>query len=438
MRIRKILILSALMALLSCCLTGCLFVSIEELYALPQLSEDYYDLQDCLDAVLTGSAEYSAPVSGSQQQSVQLVDLSGDGEKEALAFVKATGEKPLKIYIFHKVDGAYTLATVIEGDGSAFQSVEYAQVGGSDALELIVCWQVSDQVPQALGVYTFAEDFTTTELLNASCTEYQLADLDSDGAMELLLLSGSDGGSGAAELYSWIDGMVEKVGESQMSVSVDAVRRIITGNMEEGVPAIFVASTYDETSIVTDVFALRDGQLVNVAASSQSEGGVQTVRNYYVYATDVDSDGVLELPMPIQLPSADAESTETYWIIQWYSLHLDGSTTNKRLTYHNYSAGWYLELPDSWRDRITVYRSDTAYVFAAYDSEDGSVEPLFSITAVSDGSEDAEGTVLAEQNGTVFYLTIADNAQTWSAEITEEGLSQRFHMIQTDWYTGEM
>ena len=437
-KLRKLCVLAALTALLAC-LSGCLFQSVDELYSLPRLPEDYYDLQACLDEVLSGDAEYAAPVSGSQQQAVQLVDLDGDGEKEALAFVKTTGDKPLKVYIFCKVDGTYQNAAVIEGDGSAFQSVAYAQVDDDEALELIICRQVSDQVPQAISVYDLSAQFSATELMSATCSDYRVVDLNSDSVFELFLLCSSGDSGGTVEWYSWSQGIMEKNGEARLSAPADAARRVLTGSLEDGASAVFVASTYDENSLVTDVFALRDGQLVNIAADSQADGVTQTVRNYYVYATDVDNDGVLELPMPIPLPSADSENTESYWIIQWYSLSLDGSTTDKSLTYHNYSAGWFLELPSEWRDQITVYRSDNAYVFAAWRGADETPQPLFSIGAATEGESLPENsTVLTEQNGTTYYLTITQGAENWSSEITAEALSQRFHMIQTNWYNGEM
>ena len=62
------------------CLSGCYLKTGEELYSLPQPPEDYLDLQNALSAVLDEGAEYAAPVSGANRQSVQLVDLNADGE----------------------------------------------------------------------------------------------------------------------------------------------------------------------------------------------------------------------------------------------------------------------------------------------------------------------------------------------------------------------
>lgn len=45
-------------------LSGCFFQSMDELYALPKQSEEYYALQSEIDRLLTNGAAYAAPTSG--------------------------------------------------------------------------------------------------------------------------------------------------------------------------------------------------------------------------------------------------------------------------------------------------------------------------------------------------------------------------------------
>ena len=80
--------------LLSVLLSGCFVQPTDSLYALPRQSDAYYDLQNAIDAALPADAAYSGPLSGPNQQAVQLADLDGDGEDEALVFAKTSGEKP--------------------------------------------------------------------------------------------------------------------------------------------------------------------------------------------------------------------------------------------------------------------------------------------------------------------------------------------------------
>ena len=94
---RRCWLLGLLMLL---CLSGCYLKTGDELYSLPQPPEDYLDLQTALSAFLDSGAEYAAPVSGANRQSVQLVDLNADGVKEAVAFFRTADERPLKVCIF--------------------------------------------------------------------------------------------------------------------------------------------------------------------------------------------------------------------------------------------------------------------------------------------------------------------------------------------------
>ena len=106
------------LALMLC--TGCSFYPSEgSLYRLPKLPAEYESLETLIDSLLTDGAEYAAPTSGSNLQSVQMVDLDGDGQEEAVAFFrKASDEKPMKIYVFRAVGDSYERDCLIEGTSS--------------------------------------------------------------------------------------------------------------------------------------------------------------------------------------------------------------------------------------------------------------------------------------------------------------------------------
>ena len=125
----------------------------EELYALPELPAKYTELNARLNAILEDGAEYAAPTSGANIQPVQLTDLDGDGQQEAVAFFrKAEDEKPLKIYIFSAKEDSYEQSAVIEGSGASVYSVVYTDLDGDGRTEIIVGWRVNAEL-QALSVY---------------------------------------------------------------------------------------------------------------------------------------------------------------------------------------------------------------------------------------------------------------------------------------------
>lgn len=422
-------------------LSGCFVKTVDELYTLPRHSDAYYDLQKALDKLMQEGMEWSAPVGGINQQSVQLSDLDGDSEDEAIAFLRKTGENSLCVCIFDRIDGAYQNIAVIEGAGSAFFSVDYAQIDGEGGAECIVGRQLSDQVLQSLSVYTLTGG-RVVELMSENYTDYRTTDLDGDGLKDLFLLRfDTEQRHGVGELYRWKNGQLEREPEAMMTQGAESVKRIVTGQLMQDVPAVFVASVYDGDNILTDIFAFRDDVFCNVAASG-SDKTVQTLRSYFVYAADIDFDGLIELPELI--PLARTQDEEDFSLIQWYNLDLYGNKKIRRTTYHSFSGGWYVEIPEPWLDSIAIQRSDEVsgvrgYSFCERIGQKQAV-PIFTLYAFS--GEDrttlaqSDGRVLISEKGDISYSASIGDSR-FAAELDTEALKKMFNYIHVEWNSGE-
>ena len=430
---KKVLVL--LCSILFLALSGCLLQSADELYALPKQSDEYYTLQAQIEAVLNTGAEYCAPISGDRRQAVQLADLDSDGQEEAIVFFRTQEKLPLKIYIFKMTSQGYARLGIIEGEGSAFESVDYRQIDTNLGLELVVGRQVSNQVPQTLSVYAL-EGSHVTELLNVSCIRHQLADLDGNGLQDLLVFrTKEDASVGMAEYYSWGDAGLELEGSANMTgeLTADSIRRVVYGMMQENVPAVFVANAYGESDIVTDVFTLVEGNFGNVAGANDTA----RIRYREVFAMDLDSDGLIELPETRRLPSL-ASDTTPYYIINWYNLCQDGTKQYKLSTFHNYTDGWYLEIPMEWkRNFAAAYIHGSLPCYRFYQSENGNARPMFEIYALSGQDAAAlaqteERFVLAQKGDVVYVGKCLDDA------VSQQLLISQFHFIVTDWNSGEV
>lgn len=445
--IGKQLALCLLALLMACCFSGCILRPATELYALPRQSDTYYDLQREIEKLVTGSVRYCAPTGGQNRQPLQMQDLDGDGVNEAIVFARDTSEKPLKIFVFARNgSGGYELASTVEGSGTSFDSVSYAEMDGSPGQEIIIGRSVGDQVLKSMSVYSF-QGSSTVELLSANYSVYTTTDLDGDGRTDLFLIRFESGSqNGAVELYRYGDGVMARDPEQSLSSGVTGVKRIVTGDTSAGVPAVFVAGELEENVVVTDVFAIRDGMLQNIAASSDL-GSALMVRNYYAYSTDIDDDGLIELPEVETLPDwKDAADTTAFRLIHWYNLAPDGTRDYKMLTYHDYSYGFYLELNKAWEGRITISVDDTveegvAYVFHWWNGTNLPEETLFTLYRFSGDHRaelaQADGRFpLLEKNDVSYAASIGDGAR--AAALTEEGLKASFHLIRVDWKTGEM
>lgn len=421
-------------------LSGCM-ATLDQMYCLPQRSEQVKDLQKTLSGIMDG-LEYCAPLSGENQQIVQAADLDGDGQREFLVFTKSSGEKPLRILIITKQGKTYALQTVIESNGSAFDQVEYVQMDGQPGLEMVVGCQLSNQILRSVSVYSFS-DGQVQKLLTTNYTKFLTVDLDSDDLSELLLLrpGQSDSDHGVAELYGIKNGIMGKSKEAVMSESAEHLKRVITGKLQGGEPAVYVASAVDENAIITDVYAMVDGTFRNVSLSNESGTSVQTLRNYYVYATDIDGDGVVELPDLIHMmPMETARSTERQYLIRWYAMNIDGSEVDKLYTFHNYVDGWYFQLNPQWLSRITVVQNGSAFDFYIWDEAFDSADLMLTIYALTGQNRENQAAednrfVLYRGESVVYAGKLTENAGKYGISI--ENVIDGFHLIKTEWRTGE-
>ena len=420
-------------------LAGCSMRTIDQMYALPKRSESYLNLQSAMDSAMS-DLEYHAPISGSHQQPVQSVDLDGDGNQEYLVFAKGSGEKPLKILIFTKVQNEYVLVDTLENNGTAFDQVQYVNFTGGDGLDIVIGRQVSEQVVRPVSVYTMV-DGKMVQILTTHYTRFVATDFDENGHNELMILRpGEDPASnGIAELYSFHAGVLERSQEVTMSEPADRIKRIMVSKLNDGPAAVYVASDVNGTAIITDVYALLSGVFTNVSLSNESGTSVQTLRNYYVYADDLDKDGVLELPDLIPLANTSNTASNNQYLIRWYAMNSDGSEVDKLHTYHSFTGGWFLELPNEIADRISVNQFGNSYEFSVKNTV-GGLSKLMTLYVFT-GQEREEQAI--SDNRFVLYrnesMVFAAHLEVTSAafNMTQETLINAFHLITLDPTNGE-
>lgn len=437
---KRIVLLTMLLAALL--LSGCTLRTVEEMYSLPKRSAEYSELQAAIDTAMYGLT-YSSPQSGENQQTIQLADLDGDGVEEYLVFAKGASEKPLQVLIFtQEEDGSIRTMETIGLTGTAFEQVEYVEFDEKPGCELVLGFQVSDQVLRSVAVYSFHSGDAQLLLLNGYA-KFLPCDLDEDGRRELMVLRPGEAESegAVAVLYSSNGGQIQRSVEIELSESAPYIRRIVPGYLEKGTPAVFVSSAVEENAIVTDMLALKDGRLTNLSVDSEADTSIRTLRNYYIYAEDIDNDGVQELPSLITMkPVSIWQDEEEKFLLRWFSIDLDGWETDKLFTFHNYVGGWYIQLDSNWAGRATVDQGDNVYSFYVWDESYKEATALFTIYVFTGGDRDAEAVqdgrfALHRSEGVAYAAKLEYAAAEY--EITEEYLTECFRLIRQDWQTGE-
>ena len=421
---------------------GCAMQTVEEMYALPRRSEAFNEMQSAIDTAMYGMT-YASPQSGENQQTVQMADLDGDGSEEILVFAKGASEKPLQVLIFTKdADGHVRTMETIGSNGLAFEQVEYVEFDDNPGCELVVGIRIGEQVQRSIAVYTFKNGDAELMLLNGY-SKFLTCDLDQNGYSDLMVLRPGEQESegGTAVLYHYRNGQIERSVEIAMAENPSNIRRIMHGKLENGTPAVFVASAVDQNAIVTDVLTIRDNELANIAVSDDVNTSVHTLRNYYVYAEDIDNDDVVEIPSIITMkPVSFWNNEEEKYFLRWYSFDENGWEHDKLFTFHNFLGGWYLQLDSNWASRVTVEQYNSVYNFYLWDESYQAATSLFTLYVFTGSNRDEEAVrdgrfAVYRAEGVAYAASLEESAVEYG--ITEDYIIDSFRLIRNDWQMGE-
>ena len=425
--------------ILSVC--GCAVTTVDKMYQVPKRSQDFNDLQSAIDKSMVDLA-YHAPLAGENRQNVQMADINGDGAEEYLLFAKSNKEKSLHILVFQEVDGSYVNVDTVQCNGAAFDQVEYVNMDNTGGVEIIVGHQLSDQLIRSATIYTYSDD-GLTQMASVNYTKFLTTDLDSDGLSELFVLrpGETETDNGAVEVYSMKSGTVERFNESVMSAPAHNLKRLIVGKLDGGKTAVYVASSVEDSSLITDVYTVIDNKLANVTLSNESGTSMQTMRNYYIYADDIDADGVIELPSLISMrPMPGVTSTDMNHLIRWYAMTPSGAEVEKMCTYHNFVGGWYLQISKELAQRYVVVAQNNQTEIFIWDSSYSSIAKVMTIYTYTGQNREELGVsdnrfILHKTDSVVYAAKLEKSAEKYS--ITQDSAVYSFRLIHQQWKTGE-
>lgn len=435
-RIRRLILMLVIAALILC---GCSMTTVDGMYKIPKRSDNFNSLQTAIDDAMIGLA-YCAPLAGENRQTVHMADLDGDNEDEFLLFAKGSEEKPLRIMVFRKIDDSYVNTDTVACNGTAFDQVEYVDMNG-DGLEMIVGCQLSDQVIRTASVYSFVGG-KLQERVSVNYTKFLTTDLNGDGFSELFLLKPglTETDAGVAELYGMHQGEIKRYNAVTMSRPVDRLKRIIQGKLDGGKTAVYIASAADENSLITDVCTLIEQSLVNITLSGDAGTSIHTMRSFYVYADDIDADGVVELPALLPMrPVQVSANTDTHQLIRWYAMTANGDMVDKLYTYHNFADGWYLQLDSAFAAYVTALNTENTTEFYLWDKNYETCQKIMTVYAFTGEAMEEldlrdDRFILEKTDKTVFCGKTEPVAEEYG--ITNESVVYSFRLIQQDWKTG--
>ena len=278
--------------------------------------------------------------------------------------------------------------------------------------------------------------------------KYAVADLNKDGKRELTVLRANQDGEGVADCYVSKNGVLtlrSSVLVSMTMAELSQQGKVTVGVLRSNDPALFITGVADGARAITDVLALRGGELTNLVLSAITGVSGEVSRFCSVYPMDINGDGVTEVPRTVTLQGEDADHAVSQRV-DWISYDASGTASRVLSTYHDVADGWYLQLPEGWPERVWVGRStspdEIGITFYTDSSREESYVPVLRITALS-GSERERLAVrtgrfiLSRNDGVIYVGELLKGNQDWKYSVTEDEVRASFSLIGTEWSAGD-
>lgn len=413
---------------------GCGFVdSTDEMVSPPELTGEMAPIANALYKVAGTDCDLKYPAEGKYRSAIVLEDIDSDGVFEAFAFYSTSGDEMTTMHInvigqssgeWKSIDDQTIVATGVE-------MVEFCDLNNDGTKEILIGWEVNGTSEKQLSVFAFDHDTLSQQLLQAY-TSFLCCDLDDNGISELFVhqLNAVEK-TNMAMIYNYEDNAITQTTGCIMDGSVKSASAPVLATLSTGEKAIYIDEVKGVGS-VTEVLYNLNGELVNPLLDNENLlENISTLRAASISTSDINGDGIPEIPVASELPNAKSDG-ETLYYTNWCVF--DGKKLSvKMVTIVNTVDGYYLKVPSDLVGRIAVLKDieNSQRKFYNFDSQNNLLgNLLFIITAVdadrwdSTSFERGNNMEISRTNDTVFVAELGDGAK----DITIESIKETFYL----------
>lgn len=428
--------------LLLSCLSGCSFATGDDLLQAPKPTKNYLALQNELEAMLKTGAVYASPESGENRNTVQLKDLDGDGEEEAIAlFRESSGSTKFIIFVYKKIGETYIKMGTINGSGTAIASIDYPVLSPDGRRGIVIAWQLVGDGTTGMTVSALS-GAKIVNLLETEYNSFQLTDLDADGAEELVTVTIDPQGRKSAKMYDYTEGEMEVAGEAALSIDANSIVRVQSGYALGKQPAIFVEEKNESgVGLLTDIFIYQDGIFRNCAMETEQEQRQSTYRPVSIYVTDINGDDMIDVPRAVLSPGYAPNSKDPQYYLDWYTYGYS-APQYVRTTYNSQLEEWKFTIPDAWRTQVSVRRTNRAIGVSCTTflqiRTDGTEVPLLHLYYLTGEAREyyaqTTGMIrLQETPSAIYAAEIPEEAAESTLYLESEQVKEHFALITQEW-----
>lgn len=408
------------------CLCGCVAnvdFTTEDFLIPPNPAGDMLDIRQALEESVEQKFTLKYPTEGEYRSAYIMADLMEAGEKEfALAFYSTlTNENvaTMHLNLMKKVDGSWLSISDVTMSAVGVEKVVLSDMNDDGISEIIVGWNIYSGVDKRVTVYQI-KGLSLMPLMQEAYTKIICGDLEQNGKKQLFVLNHNlSEGIATAKLYGLDSAQLYEMGSCVLDGSVTSFYEPVITKLSSGKPAVFIDAAKG-SGTHTEILSLQSEKLSRAELMAGESGSLLTYRNAATLCTDINSDGIYDIPITeSQLSYLPGETSQPMaGMVKWCGF--DGvNFTVTLFAAMNYSDGYYLEIPTRWFGKTTIETNveSRQYTVFVWDTENGTkLGELFKLRTVTDAEWDKPNNGLeayseVARGGNLVYIAAVGNHQ---------------------------
>lgn len=442
MKIKNVLSAFLIAALIVVSAAGCDITDVgsESLLRPPKTMGDEAEIEQLISDTAKNSYTLKYPKSGSYRSAIIMSDLDGDGLDEAVAFYRE-GEDVARIHmlVMYSDENEWKLSSDNITETTDIDCVDFADVSGSDTLEILVGYSTYAQNINLLSCYSYSDGKTEEIKAGQKYSAFYCGDFNSDEKDEVMTLSlYTSENEASASMLEYNEDKKSFYSKALVAMDPNVIKfkNVVSSDIGGTTQGIFVDGEFATGEINTQIIYYNKelSLLRNPLYKEKTKNFTQ--RNCNIICADIDNDMSVDFPSVQKLPHSEKEPAETVADkITWNSFSAEDESfvPNCRMI-ANYNFGFTIKVPDSWlADSVTAINSTNDNSTAFYEWKQSALgDRLFEIkvfdTAEWEKGRDNDDYTLIYKDNRYAYAFINSETDSQYA-LTDDEIKKSFAIL---------
>ncbi|WP_217585929.1 hypothetical protein [Lentibacillus saliphilus] len=337
-------------------LGGCsVFHANTDLMSPPQLSVAKEEIRQAISLYLPENVELQMPLNHQDGSPIELVDLNGDEEDEAVVFYKSQGQADIVKGIVLQNNNGWEKIADIRGEGKILVDLTFDDLTDDGHKEILAGFAYTeDSKDYGLIVYDIFSSSKPSILLNKPYSHFLVDAFEQVEKNNLVIIKFVKEHKNTVSLYDYRNEAIVEVDQLELDHYINGYYNVMSGQITEKQKGLMLDVGLGAHSAQTFIISISDDEMTNWFSFDNDP----TFKASAVLSADTNGDGILEYGileepyMEEPLPYAT-----TPFITVYYQLHDDGSSHVVSKAYYDYEHLYKVSIPLDW-PRLQIDRSD--------------------------------------------------------------------------------